>query len=90
MGSTVGGVAGRYEVQEVEFGMVYRWCPERVVVDCGCGERLALASSETVCGCGVDHASVVREGLDARRRSGDEDLHPWRYAGEREVVGIHY
>ena len=28
---------GHYEVQEVDFGRVYRWCPERVVAESGCG-----------------------------------------------------
>ncbi len=25
-------VAGRYDVREMEWGRVYRWCPERVVL----------------------------------------------------------
>jgi len=29
---------GRYEVQEVEFGRVYKWSPECVVIECDCGE----------------------------------------------------
>jgi hypothetical protein len=79
---------GHYEVQEVEFGRVYKWCPERLVVECECGERLTLTSSVTVCcRCGEDHAPVVREEL-AARRSGDETLHPWRYTGDREDVGL--
>jgi hypothetical protein len=24
---------GHYDVQEVQFGTVYKWCPERVVVE---------------------------------------------------------
>ncbi len=81
---------GRYEVQEVEFGRVYKWCPECLVVECECGERLTLTSSITVCHrCGVDHATVVREELDARR-SDDETLRPWRYAGDHEDVGLPY
>jgi hypothetical protein len=30
-------VEAGYEVEEVEFGTVYRWCPESVVVRCVCG-----------------------------------------------------
>ncbi len=26
-------VAGRYDVREMELGRVYRWCPERVVLE---------------------------------------------------------
>ena len=38
-------VKAHYEVQDVEMGKVYRWCPESVVIECGCGKRLSL----TVC-----------------------------------------
>jgi len=38
-------VEAGYEVEEVEFRTVYRWCPESVVVRCGCGERLSLTVS---------------------------------------------
>ncbi len=79
---------GRYEVQEVQFGRVYRWCPECVVIECDCAERLSLTSSMTTCRwCGADHAALVREQL-AAERAGDETLHPWRYAGEREGEGL--
>jgi hypothetical protein len=79
---------GRYEVQDVEFGRVYKWCPERVVVECDCGERAILTASETTCRCGVDHSAVVREELVGCYE--DETLHPWRYAGDREDAGIPY
>ena len=81
---------GRYEVQEVQFGRVYRWCPECIVIECDCGERLTLTSSMTTCHrCGADRAALVSEGL-ADRRSGDKALHPWRYAGHREDAGLPY
>lgn len=74
---------GHYDVQEVEFGTVYRWCPECVVVECDCGERLTLTRSESTCSeCGVDHAAIIREDL-AIRRVGDETIYPWHYAGDR-------
>lgn len=69
-------VGGRYEVQDVEFGKVYKWRPEGVVVECDCGRRPTLTGSITVCACGVDHGDVVREYLD--RREGDEAARPWR------------
>ncbi len=80
---------GHYDVQEVEFGRVYRWCPECVVVDCDCGERLTLtASSPAVCRwCGADHTATLRAELAAERLE-DEALHPWRYAEEREEASI--
>ena len=79
---------GRYEVQDVEFGRVYKWRPERIVVECGCGERATLTACETACRCGADHAMVVREEMVGCCE--DETLHPWRYAGDREDTGIPY
>ena len=88
MVSTVERTEGHYEVQEVEFGRVYRWRPERVVVECECGERLSLTTSTTTCRwCGMDHAAVVSGEL-AVRRLGEEALHPWRYARDREGAGL--
>ena len=82
----------RYEVQDVEFGKVYKWCAERIVVECGCGERLYLtASTTTSCKeCTTDHGLTVRAELaDLRER--DEVLHPWRYSyysEDREDAGL--
>ena len=74
---------GHYDVQEVEFGTVYRWCPECVVVECDCGERPTLTRLESICPeCGADHAAIIREDL-AIRRVGDETIYPWHYAGDR-------
>ena len=88
MTSVVERIEGRYEVQEVEFGKVYRWCPECIVIECYyCGERPTLTRSTTTCDCGADYAATVREELTSRR-SGEEALHPWRYAEDREEAGI--
>ncbi len=79
---------GHYDVQEVGFGTLYRWCPECVVVECNCGERLTLTSSESACEwCGLDHATSVHRELAARQLR-DEIAHPWRYAGDREGDGV--
>jgi hypothetical protein len=82
-------IKGHYDVQEVEFGRVYRWCPERVIVECGCGERTSLtASSTATCRrCRVDLAIVFRE-EPTTEQSGDEIVHPWRYAEHREGAGL--
>jgi hypothetical protein len=80
---------GHYDVQEVEFGKVYRWRPERVVLECDCGEVLSLTNSMTSCNrCSADHAAVVREELAAAERSEDEALHPWRYDGDPEDASL--
>jgi hypothetical protein len=79
---------GHYDVQEVQFGTVYRWCPECIVVECDCGERLTLTYSESTCpACGADHAAIIWEELSARG-VGDETIHPWHYAGDRQDVGL--
>lgn len=84
MTTVVESIEGYYEVQNVKFGTVYKWCPESVVVECDCGKRQPFTSSETVCDrCGENHAAEVREDLDTGWLE-DEDAHPWRYIQERE------
>lgn len=80
-------IGGNYEVEELEFGLVYRWCPERFVVECDCGERLVSSGPEFVCACGADHARAVRE-KRATGRTREEALYPWHFAREREGVGL--
>jgi hypothetical protein len=81
---------GHYEAYEVEFGMVYKWCPECVVVECDCGERPTLTWSTTTCdGCGANHAGAVRKELHTRGLV-EEDAHPWRYAVEHKDAGLPY
>ena len=59
---------GHYEAREVPFGIVYRWCPECLVAECGCGERVALTPSMSTCaGCETDHAAIVQEWLASKR-----------------------
>jgi hypothetical protein len=69
-------IEGHYKVQKTSYGESYVWCHEHVVVECDCGQRLVLSASTTVCGCGVEHASLVREEL-ASRRSSEECNCPW-------------
>jgi hypothetical protein len=71
---------GHYDVQKTSYGEAYVWCPESVVVECDCGQRLALTVSDTVCGCGADHASLVREALAHQRAQHpwESDYHEWR------------
>ncbi len=79
---------GHYEAQEVPFGVVYKWHPACVLLECGCGETLVLTCSLTTCSeCGADHEKMVREELGSQC-SEDKHLHPWRYAGNREGYGL--
>jgi hypothetical protein len=66
---------GHYEVQKVSYGEAYVWCPEHVLVECDCGEKLALIISEAVCECGIDHTSLVKQQL-ASQRAADAAPHP--------------
>ncbi len=71
-------VKAHYEVQDLEMGKVYRWCPERAVVECTCGEELTLSAFNTTCPqCGANHAAIVEEVL-AGRLEEDKGDHPWR------------
>jgi hypothetical protein len=81
---------GRYIAQEEPFGVAYKWSPERVVIECKCGARPTLTATMTICsGCGVDHALIARRELNGSQKKTEEKvLHPWRYAGEREGLGL--
>ena len=86
---TIEHTEGCYEVQDVEFGRVYRWDPESVVVACDCSERLTLTRCEAVCKrCDADHTDAVLETLSVPSLD-DEAAHPWRYdARDHEDVGL--
>jgi len=78
MATVIERVEAHYEVQDVEMGKVYRWCPANVLIDCTCGEESTLSAFITTCGeCGTDHAPLVEEMLEARPE--DKGDHPWRY-----------
>ena len=77
-----------YEVQEVEFGKVYKWHPERIVLGCECGQRISLSALSTSCvECGSDHLQAIKEASKEGRHS-DQTLHPWRYSEDRQDVGL--
>ncbi len=83
-------IEGYYETQEAPFGVVYRWHPTHLLLECGCGKRLTLTRFTITClGCGANHAAVVREEL-AEHRLEEQPLHPWHHVGEREGFGLPY
>lgn len=74
-------VKAQYNIQAVEFGTVYKWRPESVLIECECTEMVTLTASSTTCEeCGAEHTALVRENLTVRRRKGDKEVHPWRYS----------
>ena len=88
MAKVIERVQARYEVDDVEFGKVYKWRPERIVVQCLCGQRLSLTSSMTSCvECGHDHMLAVQE-ASADGHQSDQTLHPWRFVEDREDDGL--
>ena len=57
----------QYEARQVGFGEIYRWSPERLVLQCECGERPALTNSVTGCdGCGTDYVFIFRDEFGTR------------------------
>jgi Zn finger protein HypA/HybF involved in hydrogenase expression len=70
-------VEAHYEVEEVEMGTVYKWCPESVVLECNCKKEITLTTTKATCPqCGSDHVETVGELLAASLE--DEIEHPWR------------
>lgn len=88
-------IPAHYEVQEVEeLGRVYRWCPEKAVVECdACGKRAtfnrsSLITSIVTCECGERSTAGIREELVLEQLAKDEAIHPWRYWRSEERAGI--
>ncbi len=78
-----------YDAIEVEYGVVYRWCPASILVECECGARARVTRTEAVCpGCGEDHTAVLREEIEAGRLKEGVGQHPWRKGWEREEVVV--
>ena len=74
MATVIERTEGHYEVEKVPYGKDFNWCPDCVVVQCDCGERLELTVMQTTCGCGADHATLVRESRSSRKGVGEDPL----------------
>ena len=72
MATVIERTEGHYEVEKVPYGRDFNWCPDCVVVQCDCGERLELTATEATCGCGADHAALVHAALDSRKGPGED------------------
>jgi hypothetical protein len=88
-------VAEHYDTQEVEFGRIYSWCPECVVVECKCDKRKTLIRSDLIkakpdCQCGMDHTGSIREEVGLELMDEDYEAHhqPWRYWHTTKDTGI--
>ena len=51
-----------YEIEEVEMGTLYRWCPESVVIECDCGQSFTVegAKAASCPRCDAEHRGVLR------------------------------
>ena len=88
MAQVIWGAEGRYDAKEVEFGKVYRWRPENIVIECDCGQKPTFTRSRTTCDeCGADHAVLIREWLESTPLKEDK-RHPWHYASYSEETGL--
>jgi hypothetical protein len=77
-------VAEHYDVQQVEFGRSYRWCPECVVLECDCGKRMSLkrleiVGSGVICECGAELSARICEEVVIELLDEDAAIHPWDY-----------
>jgi hypothetical protein len=69
-------VKAHYEVQAVEMGTVYRWCPESVVIECDCGQSFTVegAKAASCPRCSADHKGVASR-LPAKPLTAEEEAH---------------
>ncbi len=91
MTQIIENIEAHYETHEVPFGRTYEWHQAHVILECDCGERLTLTGSSTATcpRCGADYTDIFFEQQNVRGQSlRNEILHPWRYAGDREDVGL--
>ena len=84
MAKLIEKVEAGYEVEEVEFGTVYRWCPESVVIECDCRQSFSVKGAKDAwCPrCGADYSGGVgREGLAGKPLTEEEAyrLTRWEY-----------
>ena len=74
MAKVIEKVEAGYEVEEVEFGTVYRWCPESVVIECDCRQSFSVkgAKDASCPRCGADYSGGVGRGLASKPLTEEE------------------
>jgi hypothetical protein len=71
-------VEGRYEVQDVEFGKVYKWRPESVVIECDCEQRFTTEGNMVASSCprcGAEHTAGVARELEGKPLLAEEEAY---------------
>jgi hypothetical protein len=63
-----------YEVEKMEFGTLYRWCPESVVIECDCRQSFTIkGAKDAACPrCGADYSGGVGRGLASKPLTEEE------------------
>jgi hypothetical protein len=73
-------VEAHYEVQAMEMGTLYRWCPESVVIECDCGQSFTVEGADKVASCprcGAEHRGGA-SGLTDKLLTEEEAYRPTR------------
>jgi hypothetical protein len=80
-------IAPHYETYEVPFGRIYKWHPEHIIVECGCGERFTLGATSTTltCRCGTDLGAIVRTIQKHEDWLPDKIIHPWHHDAQSQA-----
>ena len=70
-------VAGHYDVEEVEFGKVYKWVPANARIECDCGQSITVkdATAASCPRCGAEHKGIVK-GLGDTLLTKEETYYP--------------
>jgi hypothetical protein len=78
-------VEAHYEVDEIEMGTLYRWCPEKVVIECDCEQSFTAegARAASCPRCDADYTGVASRGLGGKPLTEEEAYRPTR--GEYEA-----
>jgi hypothetical protein len=73
-------VEAHYEVQAVEMGTVYRWCPESVVIECDCSQTFPTEDAMVAScpRCGAEHTGVPTRELGGKPLAEEEAYRPVR------------
>ena len=84
MAKVIEHVEACYEVEEMEFGTVYRWCPESVVIECDCRQSFSVKSAKDAScpSCGADYSRGLGRRLASKPLTEEEAYHLTRRAYE--------
>jgi hypothetical protein len=76
-----------YETYEVPFGRSYKWHPEKMTIECECGEKLTIAGTSrgASCRCGADYATLIQDIQRREENLQDDEIHPWHHDSQSQA-----